>query len=83
MKALDIIDEHIIIRETVGYNFLKDIEVSDLPQVIDFLKILYNYNRMTVSNSIEKYRRCLLFYNNWIYCKTLYPICKSIWDCFP
>jgi len=47
MKALEIIDEHIIIRETVGYDFLKGIEVSDLPQVIDFLKIVYNYNRMT------------------------------------
>ena len=47
MKALDIIDEHIIIRETVGYDFLKDVEVSDLPQVIDFLKIVYKYNRMT------------------------------------
>ena len=55
MKALDIIDEHMIIRETVGYDFLKNIEVSDLPAVIDFLKIVYNYNRMT---QILKEKEC-------------------------
>lgn len=47
MGALDIVDEHIIIRETVGYDFLKDIEVSDLPPIIDFLKVVHNYNRIT------------------------------------
>lgn len=47
MNALQIIDEHIIIRETVGYDFLKDISVEDLPTVIEFLRVVDNYNRMT------------------------------------
>lgn len=46
MNALQTIDEHIIIRETVGYNGIKDVEVYDLPSVLEFLKIVYNYQRM-------------------------------------
>jgi hypothetical protein len=46
MNALQTIDEHIIIRETVGYNGIKDVEVHDLPSVLEFLKIVYNYQRM-------------------------------------
>ena len=46
MNALDIVDEHIIIRETVGYDGIKDVEVYDMPEVIKFLKIVYNYQKM-------------------------------------
>ncbi len=46
MKHLDIIDEHIIIRETIGYDALKNIELCDLPAVLEFLKIVYNYNKL-------------------------------------
>lgn len=47
MGALQTINEHTIIRETIGYEGIKDIELYDLPQVIDFLKIVHNYLRMT------------------------------------
>ena len=46
MKALDIIDEHIIIRETVAYEFISGIDVVNLPEVIKFLRIVHNYERM-------------------------------------
>lgn len=46
MNTLDLIDEHIIVRETVGYEFLNNIEIEDIPEVIKFLKIVYNYKRM-------------------------------------
>jgi len=46
MSHLDIIDEHIVIRETIGYEGIKDIEVYDLPEVLNFLKIVFNYQRM-------------------------------------
>jgi hypothetical protein len=51
MKPLDLIDEHQIIRETVGYEFLNDIELCDIPEVMKFLKIVYNYKKI---KSIEK-----------------------------
>ena len=46
MDALNVIDEHIIIRETIGYEGIKDVEVYDLPEVLKFLKIVYNYQKM-------------------------------------
>ena len=46
MDALDIIDEHIIIRETVGYDGIKEVEIYDLPEVLKFLKIIHNYQKM-------------------------------------
>lgn len=46
MNALDIIDEHIIIRETIGYEGIKDIDLVDLPEVLKFLKIVYNYQKL-------------------------------------
>ena len=46
MEDLRIIDEHIIIRETIGYEGIANIEVHDLPQVIEFLKVVYNYVKM-------------------------------------
>ena len=53
MKSLEIIDHHIVIRETVGYDFINKIEVHDLPEVIKFLTIVYNYTRM---KDVEKGR---------------------------
>lgn len=50
MNTLDLIEEHIIIRETVGYEFLNNIEIENIPEVIKFLKIVYNYKRM---NNLE------------------------------
>lgn len=46
MNWWDIIDEHMVIRETCGYDVLKDVEVIDMPNVIKFLKICYNYTNM-------------------------------------
>ena len=51
MTPLDLIDEHQIIRETVGYEFLNGIELCDIPEVMKFLKIVYNYKKI---KSIEK-----------------------------
>jgi hypothetical protein len=46
MNHIDIIDEHSIIRETVGYEVLNQVPIEDMPKVMEFLKIVYNYNRM-------------------------------------
>jgi hypothetical protein len=46
MNQLDIIDQHLIIRETVGYEILNEVAIEDMPKVMEFLKIMYNYNRM-------------------------------------
>ena len=50
MNTLDLIDEHNIVRETVGYEVLNNIEIENIPEVIKFLKIVYNYKRM---NNLE------------------------------
>jgi hypothetical protein len=46
MNDLQIIDQHIIIRETVGYALLDEIDVVDMPEFLRFLKIVYNYKNM-------------------------------------
>ena len=46
MKWWEIIEEHEIIRETVGYDFIAEVDVIDLSQVIDFLRICNNYTKM-------------------------------------
>lgn len=46
MNGIDIIDEHIIIRETIGYDKLNEIDVIDIPEVLNFLKIVHNYMKM-------------------------------------
>jgi hypothetical protein len=51
MNPLDQIDEHEIIRETVGYTFLKNVDLCDIPEVMKFLKIIYNYKKI---NNINK-----------------------------
>lgn len=47
MDILQTIDEHMIIRETVGYDTIKQVEVWDLPNVMQFLKIVWNYNKIS------------------------------------
>lgn len=47
MDILQTIDEHLLIRETVGYDVINQIEVWDLPNILSFLKIVNNYNKMT------------------------------------
>lgn len=46
MSPLDLIDEHEVIRETVGYEFLNNVELVDIPEIIGFLKIVYNYKKI-------------------------------------
>lgn len=46
MNHTDIIDQHLIIRETVGYEVLNEVPIQDMPKIMEFLKIVYNYNRM-------------------------------------
>jgi len=53
MNALDIINEHIIIRETIGYDGIKDVDLVDIPEVLKFLKIVHNYNKMVKINEKE------------------------------
>lgn len=64
MSTLDIIDEHLAIRETVGYEVLSEVPIEDMPKVLEFLKIVYNYNRMkrheeakTEDEEYEMYRK--------------------------
>lgn len=46
MTHTDIVDHHLIIRETVGYEVLEQVPVEDMPVIMEFLKIVYNHNRM-------------------------------------
>lgn len=46
MSVLQTIDEHILIRETCGYETISKVDIFDLPQVLSFLKICQNYNKM-------------------------------------
>jgi hypothetical protein len=46
MSVLQTIDEHLYIRETVGYDLIKEVPLEDMPTVINFLKIVFNYNKM-------------------------------------
>jgi hypothetical protein len=51
MNPIDLIDEHQIIRETVGYEFLNNVELCDIPEVMKFLKIVYNYKKIKTIES--------------------------------
>jgi hypothetical protein len=46
MDNLKTIEEHIVIRETIGYERLNDFDVMDIPEVLKFLKIMHNYIKM-------------------------------------
>ena len=52
MDELQIINEHMVIRETIGYDAIKDIELHDLPKVIEFLQIVWNYQKMCKINCL-------------------------------
>ena len=54
MKWWQTIDEHQIIRETCGYDFIAEVDIVDLPEVINFLRICHNYTKM---QNIEKTRK--------------------------
>jgi len=51
MDVLQTINEHMIIRETCGYDVIKNVEVYDIPNVMQFLTICWNYEKMS---NIEK-----------------------------
>jgi hypothetical protein len=51
VKETDIIEEHIIIRGTIGYKELSKVPVMDVPKIISFLRIVHNY---LVMKEIEK-----------------------------
>jgi len=46
MDELQTINEHMVIRDTIGYDAIKDIGLHDLPQVIRFLQIVWNYQKI-------------------------------------
>jgi hypothetical protein len=46
MNKLQTIDEHIIIRETSGYSLIEKVDVIDVPEVIEFLRVVHNYLKM-------------------------------------
>ena len=46
MSNLDTIEQHILIRDTIGYDGIKNIDIFDIPTVLEFLKIVENYSRM-------------------------------------
>jgi hypothetical protein len=46
MNDLEVIEQHILIRDTVGYELLEKIDVYDMPNFLSFLKIVDNYNKM-------------------------------------
>lgn len=46
MNALEIMEHHKLIRETCGYDEIKKIDPCDLPNFIQFLKIVSNYKRL-------------------------------------
>ena len=46
MEAFDLVEEHLIIRETVGYEFFNRLAIEDVPPVLDFLKIVNNYQKL-------------------------------------
>ena len=51
VSDLEIIEQHIIIRETIGYKALDKIQIENIPNVLGFLKIVHNYTKM---KNIEK-----------------------------
>ena len=46
MKDYDIILHHELIRNTVGYDFISDIDLFDLLAVINFLEITLDYSKL-------------------------------------
>lgn len=49
MSSIELINNHIVIRNTVGYDLISQVEVYDLPEVLSFLRIVDNYTNMRKS----------------------------------
>lgn len=45
-QALTIVEEHMIIRGTIGYEAISKVDICDLPEVLSFLQVVWNYNKM-------------------------------------
>lgn len=41
-----IVNEHTVIRETVGYDVVEEMDLIDMPVVLDFLQIVQNYTNI-------------------------------------
>ena len=63
MSCLQTIQDHVIIRDTVGYEAISKIDVMDMPKVMEFLKVVNNYIKM--SKLTWKMRRCSNTYNKF------------------
>jgi hypothetical protein len=46
MSDLDIYEHHQLIRDTVGYDVISEIDVFDLPEIMKFLNIVHKYSNM-------------------------------------
>ena len=46
MNPITTIEQHEVIRKTIGYNLLSQIDLVDLPVVIEFLTVVNNYNNL-------------------------------------
>ena len=46
MKDYETILHHEIIRNTVGYDFISDLDLLDLLEVINFLEITLDYSKL-------------------------------------
>ena len=42
----DLVYNHLIIRETVGYEFLNKVPLEDIPEVMKFLRLIFNYTKI-------------------------------------
>lgn len=41
-----VVNEHQLIRELVDYDLIEKIDPNDIPQVLDFLQVIWNYEKM-------------------------------------
>lgn len=46
MDRLQTVREHMVIRETCGYDTIAKAPIEDLPKVLEFLNIAYNYMKL-------------------------------------
>lgn len=57
MNPITTIEQHETIRNTIGYNLLSQIDLVDLPVVIDFLTVVNNYNNLKrIENERKNFR---------------------------
>ena len=53
MKWWEVIEEHESIRNTCGYEAISKVDVIDVPQFLQFLKICNNYMKMDRKNQLK------------------------------